>query len=64
MGFNWGLRTATHKYIEYSDGYVQLFDLTTDPWELTNLGSDPAQAPLIADLHARLSRLRTTEEGP
>jgi N-acetylglucosamine-6-sulfatase len=63
MGFNWGLRTATHKYIEYPDGYVQLFDLTNDPWELTNLGSDPAQAPLIADLHARLSRLRTTEGG-
>ena len=58
MGFNWGLRTATHKYIEYPDGSVQLFDLTTDPWELTNLGSDPAQAPLIADLHARLIRLR------
>jgi N-acetylglucosamine-6-sulfatase len=57
MGFNWGLRTATHKYIEYPDGSVQLFDLTTDPWELTNLGSDPAQAPLIAELHTRLSRL-------
>jgi arylsulfatase A-like enzyme len=58
MGFNWGLRTATHKYIEYPDGYVQLFDLTTDQWELTNLASDPAQAPLVADLHARLARLR------
>jgi N-acetylglucosamine-6-sulfatase len=58
MGFNWGLRTATHKYIYYPDGYVQLFDLTKDPWELTNLGTDPAHAPLIADLHARLDRLR------
>jgi N-acetylglucosamine-6-sulfatase len=59
MGFNWGLRTATHKYIEYPDGYVQLFDLTQDPWELTNLGTDPAQATLIADLHMRLSGLRS-----
>jgi N-acetylglucosamine-6-sulfatase len=59
MGFNWGLRTATHKYIEYPDGYVQLFDLTSDSWELTNLGSDPTQAPLINDLHARLERLRS-----
>jgi arylsulfatase A-like enzyme len=58
MGFNWGLRTATHKYIEYPDGYVQLFDLTTDPWELTNLAPDPTEAPLIADLHARLERLK------
>jgi N-acetylglucosamine-6-sulfatase len=62
MGFNWGLRTATHKYIEYPDGYVQLFDLTQDPWELTNLGTDPAQASLIADLHARLTRLRAGGE--
>jgi arylsulfatase A-like enzyme len=59
MGFNWGIRTPTHKYIEYPDGYVQLFDLTTDPWELTNLAPDAAQAPLIADLHARLTRLKT-----
>jgi N-acetylglucosamine-6-sulfatase len=59
MGFNWGLRTATHKYVEYPDGYVQLFDLATDPWELRNVGADPAQAPLIADLHARLNRLRS-----
>ena len=59
MGFNWGLRTATHKYIEYPDGYIQMFDLASDPWELTNLASDRAEAPLIADLHARLTRLRT-----
>jgi len=58
MGFNWGLRTATHKYIEYPDGYVQLFDLTTDPWELTNLAPDPTQAPLLAQLHAQLERLK------
>jgi N-acetylglucosamine-6-sulfatase len=58
MGFNWGLRTATHKYVEYPDGYVQLFDLTNDPWELTNLAPDPNHAPLVAELHARLERLR------
>jgi N-acetylglucosamine-6-sulfatase len=58
MGFNWGLRTATDKYVEYPDGYVQLFDLTADPWELTNLAPDPTQAPLVAQLHARLERLK------
>jgi N-acetylglucosamine-6-sulfatase len=58
MGFNWGLRTATNKYIEYPNGYVQLFDLTTDPWELTNLAPDPTQAPLLARLHTRLEQLR------
>jgi N-acetylglucosamine-6-sulfatase len=58
MGVNWGLRTAKYKYIEYSDGYVQLFDLRADPWEVTNLGSDPAQSSLVADLHDRLARLK------
>ena len=58
MGSNWGLRTATHKYIEYPDGYVQLFDITTDPWELTNHASDPTQAPLVAQLHKRLEKLK------
>ena len=51
---NWGLRTPTYKYIEYPDGYVQLFDLVTDPHELRNLGTDPANASLIASLHAEL----------
>lgn len=54
MGMNWGLRTPTYKYIEYPDGYVQLFDLVTDPHELRNLGTDPANAALIAALHAEL----------
>jgi N-acetylglucosamine-6-sulfatase len=58
MPRNWGLRTPTHKYIEYPDGYIQLFDLTADPQELTNLAPDPAQAPLVADLGARLAALR------
>jgi N-acetylglucosamine-6-sulfatase len=58
MGFNWGLRTATHKYIEYTNGYVQLFDLTNDPWELTNLAFDSAQVPLLEELDARLSELK------
>ena len=38
-----GVRTATHKLVENPDGSVQLFDLQRDPFELTNLASDPAQ---------------------
>ncbi|MGH9026740.1 MAG: sulfatase family protein [Acidimicrobiia bacterium] len=58
MGLNWGLRTATHKYIEYPNGDVQLFDLRSDPLEITNLASDPTQAQLIAELHDQLASLR------
>jgi N-acetylglucosamine-6-sulfatase len=58
MGLNWGLRTAAYKYVEYPSGEVQLFDLRDDPWETTNLASDPAQEQLIARLHAQLARMR------
>ena len=58
MPNNWGLRTERYKYIEYPDGDVQLFDLEADPWELTNLGPDPASAPLVAALHDRLVQRR------
>jgi hypothetical protein len=54
MGMNWGLRTASYKYIEYPGGYKQLFDLVHDPHELRNLGTDPTKASLITSLHARL----------
>lgn len=63
MGFAWGLRTATHKYVEYNDGYIQLFDLRSDPYELRNLGADPAQQGLIEELSAKLSRLRGPAPG-
>lgn len=58
MPNNWGLRTDRYKYIEYPDGDVQLFDLWTDPWELTNLGPDPGSGLLVAQLHARLVQRR------
>jgi arylsulfatase A-like enzyme len=58
MGLNWGLRTATHKFVEDADGYVQLFDLRSDPLELTNLASDPAQTRVKQQLRARLNELK------
>lgn len=58
MGKNWGIRTPRYKLIEYPDGYVQLFDLQVDPYELTNRADDPGQAEVRTDLQARLARLR------
>ncbi len=37
---------------------TQLFDLLDDPWELTNLATDPAYAGKLAELRADLFRLR------
>ena len=54
MGMNWGLRTASYKYVEYPSGYRQLFDVVRDPYELRNLANDPAKATIISNLHSRL----------
>jgi N-acetylglucosamine-6-sulfatase len=58
MGRNWGLRTDRYKYVEDPDGYLQLFDLRTDPFEIKNLARDPARMPLLNRLHAQLVQMR------
>src|SRR5215217_7200880 len=57
------VRTETHKYVEYDNGDVELYDLQSDPYELENLHKsvDPA---LLEELKARLEALRDcSEEG-
>src|SRR5215216_1214833 len=57
------VRTETHKYVEYDNGDVELYDLQSDPYELENLykSVDPA---LLEELKARLEALRDcSEEG-
>ncbi len=51
------VRTETHKYVEYDNGEKELYDLTTDPYELDNAydGADPS---LVEDLEGRLEELR------
>jgi arylsulfatase A-like enzyme len=66
-----GVRTHRYKLVHYyGDGLGQpgagtetrpeeweLFDLRTDPFELTDLHADPAHADLVAELRAELRRL-------
>jgi arylsulfatase A-like enzyme len=54
MGKNWGLRTDRYKYVEYPDGYRQLFDLVADTGEVHNLAPDPAYASTLTALHDQL----------
>lgn len=54
-----GLRTERYKYLRHSvpGDADELYDLLSDPFELTNLALDPAYASLIALLADRLDEL-------
>jgi arylsulfatase A-like enzyme len=36
-----GVRTWRYKYVRYHDGSEELYDLATDPYELTNVATEP-----------------------
>ncbi|MDO5662949.1 MAG: arylsulfatase, partial [Brachybacterium sp.] len=63
-GMHW-IRWGDRKYVWFSgDGHEQLFDLATDPCELTDLAGDPAATEDLA--HGRellIEHLRDREEG-
>jgi arylsulfatase A-like enzyme len=58
-GGGWdAVRTGTHKYVEYSNGGRELYDLVADPFELTNVALSPAYASTRTVLAARLAQLK------
>ena len=60
----WELETERYAYVEYATGERELYDLVSDPYEMTNLASDPAHASLVARLHAQLAALRAPPQTP
>jgi arylsulfatase A-like enzyme len=65
---HYGIRTDRYKLIYYyglvrmghaPEACWELYDLQTDPRELTNRYDNPAYGPIIADLKRRLRHLRT-----
>jgi arylsulfatase A-like enzyme len=52
------IRTPRWLWAEYGDGSRELYDLSTDPLELTSRHRDPTLADLRASLAARLAKLR------
>ncbi len=54
------VRTATHKLVVYSPQAEgsELYDLTNDPYEMTNRTNAPAYQAVKADLMARLAQLQ------
>ena len=52
------VRGTPWKYTEYQTDSPELYDETTDPFELTNVVTDPANAGTVTTLAARLRVLR------
>jgi arylsulfatase A-like enzyme len=52
------VRTSEWKYIEYSTGERELYDLKNDPYELENLASDAQYEGLMAELKIKLDALK------
>ena len=54
----YGVRTNRYKYLNWSFGETELYDMRQDPDELENLAADPAYAGTVARLQAEAERLR------
>jgi arylsulfatase A-like enzyme len=53
-----GVHTGTTVYVEYETGGVELYDLTTDPFQLENLAGLPEHRRLEATMRRYLHELR------
>ena len=53
-----GLRTEDYLYVEYSDGFVELYDMKTDPFQMTNIAGT-ADKSLLKHLSGWLHDLAT-----
>jgi arylsulfatase A-like enzyme len=54
-----GVRTPTLKYVRYDGGFEQLFDLRTDPCELTNEAGNASYAITLASLRSLNEALKS-----
>jgi N-acetylglucosamine-6-sulfatase len=55
---SYGVRTSRYLYNEYDNGNRELYDLVTDPLQLTSVASKASNAALVASLKAKLSLLK------
>ena len=53
-----GVRKSRYKYVEYTDGFRELYDLQTDPFELQNVAGQPSMATVQQQMRTTLDQLR------
>jgi arylsulfatase len=58
------VRTRRWKYIYYPEGYEELYDLESDPQEMTNLAKDAGYQQQIYEMKDRLLHWLTTSDEP
>ncbi len=58
LRFTQGLRTRDYLYTEVATGWKELYDLRTDPRELTNLAHRKSEQKIVRAAAAELARLR------
>ena len=51
------VQTRRNLYVEYRNGWRELYNLKKDPWELNNVAGDPSTKPLQATFGGVLDRL-------
>jgi arylsulfatase A-like enzyme len=59
-----GVQTRRQLYIEYKNGWRELYNLKKDPWELNNIAGDPRTKALQATLSLMVQRLDTAPPIP
>jgi arylsulfatase A-like enzyme len=52
-----GVRTSQYTYVRYKGGGEELYDLSLDPYEMTNVASSPSYAGVRDALRLRLAQL-------
>jgi arylsulfatase A-like enzyme len=59
-----GVRTRTHTYVHYANGFSELYDRVTDPAQLVNVADDPAYADARTAHADQLAALRSCAGAP
>ncbi len=54
---HYSLRSATHRYIRWNNGFEELYDHASDPWEWTNLAQTAGTKPILASFRAQLESM-------